>query len=774
MSPLDNFRAALAKAGIKYGGAFITDGNLHRFMADGDRDNNSWYVLHAGPPSAGAFGCWKRDVKDTWCERGEQLSQAECDRVRQQWQDADQARKKTEAEQQIRAAETAAGIIACAKPVTAHEYLTAKSAKVFGDLREFRGELVLPLRDTCGELHSLQFIGADGEKKFLSGGKIAGCCFILADKPDGPLAICEGYATGASIHATTGFAVVCAMNCGNLLAVSKALREKYPARQIIICSDNDQFTTNNPGLTKAMEAAKTISGNLAVPQFTDVGTKPTDYNDLHQLEGINAVRNQIENATPPKETDDELFQRLAKLTPVEYDHVREDAAKKINIRVSTLDTEVTKRRPKDATVTTELKPWDEPVNGAELLDKLAAEFEKFIVLPAHAAVVLALWVLHTYLWEVCEYSPIVAITSPVRSCGKSRVLDVLERLASKPFRTGNMSEAVLFRVLDDRKPSVLIDEFDTIPEERRDALANILKHGFHRSGRVHRVEGDATKKIVEFAVFGPKALACIKLSTLDSATVSRCINIRMQRKRSAQKVARLRRYDGTQWQRQCLRWAADNRSRIETATVVLPESLGDREQDIWEPLFVLANHAGGSWPDLTLAAALALCGESADGAQDTAVLLLGWIQKYFASTGREKTSSSSLAEWLNKNEDAPYSAWKEGKGITQNDIRRLMAGFEIRPETVRIGVITAKGYALNWFDDAFASYLPEEPSAASNTVTTPVNIDDHTVLTPVTADACYQPELRQNPNENEVCYSVTPDNVNSAPVAEWTADADLL
>ncbi len=108
-------------------------------------------------------------------------------------------------------------------------------------------------------------------------------------------------------------------------------------------------------------------------------------------------------------------------------------------------------------------------------------------------------------------------------------------------------------------------------------------------------------------MFAPKALACIKLTTLDAATVSRCINIRMQRKKPGRKVQRLRRYDATEWRRKCARWAQDHRQQIETATATMPDALGDREQDIYEPLFVLANLAGGDWPARIKAAALALC-----------------------------------------------------------------------------------------------------------------------------------------------------------------------
>jgi putative DNA primase/helicase len=353
-------------------------------------------------------------------------------------------------------------------------------------------------------------------------------------------------------------------------------------------------------------------------------------------------------------------------------------------------------------------------------------------------------------------------------------LDLLEKLVCRPFRTGNLTEAVLFRVLDDREPTVLIDEYDTIPEDRRDALANILKHGFHRAGRVHRIEGDAEKKIVEFVVFGPKALACIKLSTLDAATVSRCINIRMQRKRSSQQVARLRRYDGTEWQRKCLRWATDNRDRIEAATAELPDALGDREQDIWEPLFVLANLAGGEWPSLVSGAALALCEESGDAAQDTAVVLLRWIKTYFTDTGSDKVSSAKLVEWLNALVDASYASWGDGRGISQSDLRRHLAGFEIRPATIRLGAYTAKGYARDWFEDAFAAYLAETPDSAGNTVTTPANIDESRILPPVTGSECYQPEKCENPNEDADCYPVTAASTDSAPAGGLADQADLL
>jgi len=300
---IENFRAALAKAGINYDGDFVADGNIRRFRAEDDNGKNSWYVLHDGTPAAGAFGCWKRSVSETWCDRAEhQMSATERARVRQQWRDAAQVRVEAEVERQAKAAKLAAWILKRSRPArTLHRYLTRKGVKIFGDVREYRAALVLPLRGADDELQSLQFIGVDGQKMFLRGGKIAECFFTLADKADGPLVICEGLATGASIHEATGFATVCAMNCHNLKAVAEAQRKLYPHREIIVAGDDDRWKTErgNPGVKAATEAARTVHARLVVPVFNDTTNKPTDFNDLHKQEGLDAVKTQLAAAVAP-------------------------------------------------------------------------------------------------------------------------------------------------------------------------------------------------------------------------------------------------------------------------------------------------------------------------------------------------------------------------------------------------------------------------------------------------------------------------------------------
>src|SRR5205823_827934 len=119
---------------------------------------------------------------------------------------------------------------------------------------------------------------------------------------------------------------VAAMHCGNLLAVAKAMRAKWPKREIILAADNDQWTNGNPGVSKSTEAAKAIGARLAIPQFADITSKPTDFNDLAALEGLATVKAQIDAAQDQTETDEDTFERLAKLSRVEYDRCREAEA----------------------------------------------------------------------------------------------------------------------------------------------------------------------------------------------------------------------------------------------------------------------------------------------------------------------------------------------------------------------------------------------------------------------------------------------------------------
>ena len=212
--------------------------------------------------------------------------------------------QQTQEEHQRRttAQEKAAWIWEHAQPADTHPYLTEKGVNAYG-LRLYKGSLVVPVRDIQGQIHTLQFISRD-KKVLLSDGAKTGHFFeIPADTPE--VCLCEGYATGASIHEATGLHVVVAIDCQNLPPVYEAVRTKYPDKPLILCADNDAIDKDgsarrqNPGLDKAIALARRDSSvKLAVPQFVDVSRRPSDFNDLHRLEGLEAVRTQVTQAAP--------------------------------------------------------------------------------------------------------------------------------------------------------------------------------------------------------------------------------------------------------------------------------------------------------------------------------------------------------------------------------------------------------------------------------------------------------------------------------------------
>ena len=277
------------------------DGALHRFSTSGKRaDQSGWYVLHDdGDVPAGAFGDWRSGMQSTWCSKTtEAMTRAERSAHQQRMQAIAQQREADAAQRQQDAATAAARRWAAAAPApAAHPYLVRKGMQPHGARVE--GEaLLIPLRDTAGKLHSLQAIGSEGDKRFQPGGRIKGCYFGIG-KPAGALVIAEGVATGASIHEATGHAVACAMNAGNLLEVAQALHAKYPALRLILAADDDWRTDGNPGMAKAREAAQAVGGLLAVPTFTgERGDKETDFNDLHQRAGVDAVCACMDAAAP--------------------------------------------------------------------------------------------------------------------------------------------------------------------------------------------------------------------------------------------------------------------------------------------------------------------------------------------------------------------------------------------------------------------------------------------------------------------------------------------
>ena len=208
----------------------------------------------------------------TWTAlRPETMSPAERAALAARMAEVKRARSAEQASVQAVAAIRAARLWRKSRPATSqHPYLARKRVQAYG-IRVLGPFLVIPLRDVAGELHSLQFISADGRKTFLTGGRKRGCYYAIG-RPGGDLCICEGYATAASIHEATGYATASAFDAGNLEPVARALRDKFPRLRLILCADNDTETAGNPGLRYAEAAARAVRGFLTFPSFVGMSS----------------------------------------------------------------------------------------------------------------------------------------------------------------------------------------------------------------------------------------------------------------------------------------------------------------------------------------------------------------------------------------------------------------------------------------------------------------------------------------------------------------------
>ena len=293
-------------------GAIAFDGRLHRYDVTGDPRGrkNGWFALHDGIVPYGAFGSWKTDVMQRWRATATvELTPAQRQLQRTRIEAAQAERSAERRRLQARARERAAALWTRARPAVdaRHPYLLKKQVPAIG-LRQWGKLLVAPVRDGDGTLLSLEFLNPEGGKRFLKEGAVEGGHHGLGD-PAGARAIlvCEGYATGASLHEACGLPVAVAFGAGNLLPVASDLHRRYPDATLAIAGDDDRHTPGNPGRRHAEEAARWVNGAAIFPDFAglDTASRPTDFNDLRVLGGLAHLKRPLETrlaAVLPAET----------------------------------------------------------------------------------------------------------------------------------------------------------------------------------------------------------------------------------------------------------------------------------------------------------------------------------------------------------------------------------------------------------------------------------------------------------------------------------------
>lgn len=362
-----------------------------------------------------------------------------------------------------------------------------------------------------------------------------------------------------------------------------------------------------------------------------------------------------------------------------------------------------------------VEPWLVPVNAAELLKDLVALFLQYVFMPAEASTILALWVVHTFCYDLRRCTPILGVTSSQRRCGKTTLMSLLLSVVNRPLAASNISPSCVFRAIDLWHPTLLIDEADSFLRDNEE-LRGILNSGHTRDlAYVLRTSGEEHEPR-RFSTWAPKALALI--GKLPPTLHDRAIVVELARKTPGDRVERLADFDGTDLQRRCLRWVDDHALEIKASDPDIPGGTHDRAADNWAPLLAIADAAGGDWPARARQALAAQPDEPDDAA---AVMLLADIRQFFKKKGVDKVFTADLLAYLIAIEARPWNEWRRGKPLTARQLAGLLQPFKIRPGTKREGEDTFKGYYMKSFEDAFLRYLPADSSVTPNSSVTDSN-----------------------------------------------------
>jgi len=386
------------------------------------------------------------------------------------------------------------------------------------------------------------------------------------------------------------------------------------------------------------------------------------------------------------------------------------------------------------------EPVAEPYPLAHVLRLAEALIRARIHCGPHAATAAAIWAAGSWGLHALDGTsagpdlyPRLHIFAPTKRCGKSLFLEVVAYLSCRMMMATDISEAAMFRVVARYRPTIIVDEADTLIR-KNPALINILNSGYKRTGfTIRNVEvqrnGQQSWEPTTFPTFVGVALAGI--GTLPGTVEDRSIRIKMERQSADQRKRRITLLGLENTRQKLGPHLAAHAPAVRAAMAIgiadheIPIGLNDRDADNWRPLLATAKLAGPDWLDKAQQAARALCAVSSDGMfGNEAVLRLvveftreqrreaveqwrTWVNKGRQPAQRTPSQpavggapsvvrvipSDALAAWLIERDDSGFSDQRD-TGPVKLKVARAMAAFGIRPSLHRVGKHPRRGYAV--------------------------------------------------------------------------------
>ena len=350
--------------------------------------------------------------------------------------------------------------------------------------------------------------------------------------------------------------------------------------------------------------------------------------------------------------------------------------------------------------------------GRRLAEAVRQQFTKYIAFHRDVyeaeADTLTLWIMHTHGFEAFDATPYVLIQSPTEEAGKSLIFDVATPLARRAEVVVDPTPSSLFRLIESECPTLMIDEVDEIRSSKD--LRSVLNAGYRYGGYVRRTETitGIGRVSVRFNVFCPKMFAGIadEQPPLKGATLSRCIQIPMQTRAPDEYVERFNRRrcerESAPLHKELAEWARNNQpALVERAerNITMP-GLSDRQEEVWQPLVVIADHLGGNWPARARRASTELKKMEVRNPTTNRALILD-LKRVWADFDADQMSSAELANKLGLLDDRLYPTPLTATGLS----RKLNQVFRIQAQQVRpSGQQQVRGFKRSQFADVFNRY----------------------------------------------------------------------
>lgn len=341
--------------------------------------------------------------------------------------------------------------------------------------------------------------------------------------------------------------------------------------------------------------------------------------------------------------------------------------------------------------------------GTSLADEIYSLLDSYSVITHHEKVATTLWVLSSWVFDEFRVFPRLAVISPQKRCGKSTLLEVVNSTVNNPLMVANATMAVISRVAESMKPTLLLDEADTFVKCGDPQLIGLINSGHSRAtAKITKCVGDNYEPKV-FSTWMPVALASI--GDLSDTIMDRSIRINLRRKKSSEHVQRIPHDLDDQCADLRLRlkcWQANTEGKL-ASNLVSPTSLGnDRAVDNWIPLFTVADVFGDKWRDDCELAYRAIT-----PLEDTEpqTQLLADIRDIFENAEEKKLASTALVAALCKDPDKPWATFNSGRNLSPVKMASMLQPYGITPKGMRVNGRSLRGYEYSQFLDAIERYL---------------------------------------------------------------------